>query len=138
MKRRAYPVFAVLMVLAVTAGAVYLRSLSTGANMTQAAKAYLATLTDEQKAISLMEYDTPQRVGWHFIPKAERKGLQIRDMNQAQRNAALELLNAALSQVGYDKARTIMELESILHELEKDRRGGSIRDPQRYYYTIFG
>lgn len=138
MNRRAYPVFAALMVLMVTAGAVYLRSLSTGANMTQAAKAYLATLTEEQKAISLMEYDTPQRVGWHFIPKDQRKGLQIKDMNQAQRKAAFELLKTALSQVGYDKARTIMELESILHELQKTRGGGAIRDPQRYYYTVFG
>ncbi len=138
MNRRAYPVFAALMVLMVTAGAVYLRSLSTGANMTQAAKAYLATLTEEQRAISLMEYDTPQRVGWHFIPKDQRKGLQIRDMNQAQRKAAFELLKTTLSQVGYDKARTIMELESILHELQKTRGGGAIRDPQRYYYTVFG
>lgn len=138
MNRRAYPVFAALVVLVVTAGAVYLQSLSTGANMTLAAKAYLATLSEEQKAISLMEYDTPQRVGWHFIPKDQRKGLQIRDMNQTQRSAALELLKTALSQVGYDKARTIMELESILHELQKTRGGGAIRDPQRYYYTLFG
>ncbi len=141
MKRRVHFVlaeWAAWMVLVLTAGAVYLQNRSTGENMTQAAKAYLATLTEEQRAISLMEYDTPQRVGWHFIPKSQRKGLQIRDMNQDQRSAALELLKAALSQVGYDKARTIMELESILHELEKTRRGGAIRDPQRYYYTIFG
>jgi hypothetical protein len=25
-----------------------------------------------------------------------------------------------------------------LHELEKDRKGGQIRDPQRYYFTLFG
>jgi len=31
-----------------------------------------------------------------------------------------------------------MSLEGLLHELEKGRSGGAIRDPERYYYTIFG
>jgi hypothetical protein len=77
-------------------------------------------------------------VGWHFIPKSHRKGLQIKHMSQPQRKAAFALLGSALSQVGYDKAREIMALEGVLHELEKNRRGGAIRDPERYYYTVFG
>jgi hypothetical protein len=48
------------------------------------------------------------------------------------------LLRSALSQVGYDKASTIMELEKILRELEKSRSGGPLRDPERYYFTLFG
>ena len=81
---------------------------------------------------------SPLRVDWHFIPKAQRKGLQIRDMNDAQRQAALALLRSVLSQTGYDKATTIMSLEGILRELEKGRTGGAIRDPERYYFTLFG
>jgi hypothetical protein len=98
----------------------------------------LATLSAQQRATCVMPYDTPERVGWHFIPKAQRKGLQIKDMTDRQRQAALGLLQSVLSEVGYDKARTIMSLEALLHEVEKDRQGGAIRDPQRYYYTVFG
>jgi hypothetical protein len=138
MKKRAYiPATALILVIG-TAGAAYLRNLQTGADMTRTARAYLATLSDEQKAVSLMDFDTPQRVGWHFIPMDERKGLQIKHMNDAQRQAAFALLEAALSEAGYNKARTIMALEGILHELQKTRGGGPIRDPQRYYYTVFG
>lgn len=99
---------------------------------------YLATLTSEQKAKGVLPYDTPQRVGWHFIPKEHRKGLQIKDMNSEQRAAALLLLRDALSQLGYDKTAKIMSLEAILRELEKSRRGGAVRDPERYYFTVFG
>jgi hypothetical protein len=31
-----------------------------------------------------------------------------------------------------------MSLEGILRELEKKREGGPIRDPERYYFTVFG
>ena len=79
------------------------------------------------------------RVGWHFIPKAERKGLQIKEMTEPQRKAAHALLRSTLSQVGYDKATQIMQLEQILHELEEAKGTRRFaRDPQRYYFTIFG
>jgi hypothetical protein len=138
MKSRICLSLTALLLVMVAAGAIYLRSLQTGADMTRAAQAYLATLTDEQKAVTSMDFDTPQRVGWHFIPMDQRKGLQIKDMSEAQRQAAFALLEAALSEAGYGKARTIMALEGILHELEKTRSSGPIRDPQRYYYTVFG
>ena len=31
-----------------------------------------------------------------------------------------------------------MSLEAILRELEKTRKDGPIRDPERYYFTVFG
>jgi hypothetical protein len=138
MKNRFQASLIAAFLLTLSAGAAYLRSPETGVDMTRTARAYLATLTDQQRAVSLMAYDTPQRVGWHFIPMDERKGLQVKHMNEAQRQAAFELLEAALSEVGYGKARTIMAMEGILHELQRTRGGGPIRDPQRYYYTVFG
>jgi hypothetical protein len=124
--------------LVTAVGAASLKTLNSGAALTRGAQKYLATLTDEQKTIAVMPYDTPQRVGWHFIPKDQRKGLQIKHMNAPQREAAFGLLQTALSQAGYDKARKIMALEGILRELEKEKRGGAIRDPERYYVTVFG
>lgn len=112
--------------------------IGSGAGMTAAAEAFLKTLNEEQLETTVYEYDSEQRVGWHFIPKDERKGLQVKHMSETQREAAMMLLKKSLSEIGYDKATKIMTLESILAELEKGRQGGNIRDPERYYFTIFG
>jgi hypothetical protein len=70
------------------------------------------------------------------MKKSTRKGLPLEDMTEEQRKAALELVKAGTSERGYTAATTIMSLESILHELE---RGGSmVRDPQWYFFTLFG
>ncbi len=108
-----------------------------GAEMKKFADAFISTLDAKQKSIAVLPYDTPKRVGWHFIPKDTRKGLVLREMNDSQRTAALRLLSAALSEAGYDKTRNIMMLESVLLELEGPGRA-NVRDPNKYYFTIFG
>lgn len=114
-----------------------LREPKSATEMTAAADAFLASLDAGQRAKAALAYDDAARTDWHFIPKPTRKGLQIREMNQTQRQAALALLRASLSQIGYDKATKIMELELLLAELEKTRVGGPLRDSQRYYFTVF-
>jgi Protein of unknown function (DUF3500) len=101
------------------------------------ADSFIGTLTDAQKSVALMPYDSPQRVGWHFIPLKTRKGLIMREMDAAQKTAALRLVRAALSEVGYDKASKIIMLESVLRQLEGEGRTWE-RDPGMYYLTIFG
>jgi hypothetical protein len=122
----------------VAAGFAFARHLATGASMTEAAQRFVASLSADQRAKTVLPHDTPQRTDWHYIPKPSRKGLQIKEMSDAQRQAAHALLESALSAVGYGKATKIMQLESILHELEKGRGNRMIRDPQRYYFTLFG
>jgi len=114
------------------------RALTTGESMTAAANVFLKSLDEKQRKIATMPYDSPKRVDWHFIPKNERKGLQVRNMSESQRAAALALLKTTLSKAGYGKALKIMELEKVLAELEKGKKGGNIRDAQRYYVTVFG
>ncbi len=109
-----------------------------GEAMTNAAKRFIDTLSPEQRSLTVLAYGDPTRTDWHFIPKPLRKGLQVKEMNEAQRKAAFGLLASSLSAVGNEKATTIMQLESILRELEKARQGGPIRDPERYYFTLFG
>ncbi|MEE2937805.1 MAG: DUF3500 domain-containing protein [Planctomycetota bacterium] len=107
------------------------------AQMKTFADAFLATLDQDQQAIAQIPYGSEKRVDWHFIPKKSRKGLVIREMNQAQRTAALRLVRAALSELGYDKTQKIMMLEGVLRELEGEGRNWE-RDPEKYYVTIFG
>jgi hypothetical protein len=140
MKSRTMIFSVALLALAVGSGWNFLTTTSTATNMTTAAETFLGSLTAEQKEKALFaKYEAPERVGWHFIPKTERKGLQIKEMTEPQRKAAYALLRSTLSQVGYDKATQIMQLEQILHELEEAKGTRRFaRDPQRYYFTIFG
>jgi len=103
----------------------------------EAATRWIATLDDAQKTRGRRPFTDGSRTDWHFVPKPERKGVQLRDMTPAQEQAALQLLGAALSEVGYDKARTIMSLDEILRRLEGSR-AKNVRDPKRYFFTIFG
>lgn len=126
------------LVLAVAGGWAFALYRGTGGDMTQSAQAFLASLSDEQRAKASMDYGNAARLDWHFIPKPERKGLQIKEMNEDQRKLAHKLLESGLSQVGYGKADTIMSLEAILHELEQGQPGKPLRDTERYFFTLFG
>jgi hypothetical protein len=101
--------------------------------MARAAAALLATLHPDQAAKIRWPFDSDERFNWHFVPR-ERQGLSLKAMTQAQRDAAIDLLRAGLSAKGYSKAETIRSLEIVLHALE----GTARRDPDQYYFTIFG
>ena len=107
------------------------------AEMAGAANALLQALTPEQKAQASFGVTDAERANWHFIPR-ERKGLQIKEMTQEQRLLAQALLATGLSHRGYSKAVSIMSLEAILAEMEKGKAGGAVRDPERYFVSIFG
>jgi hypothetical protein len=126
------------------AGVAYVRQAneSSGTKMARAAEKLLSSFTPQQKDKAVFGFDDAERFNWHFVPlqdamkKSTRKGLPLEDMTEEQRKAALELVKAGTSERGYTAATTIMSLESILHELE---RGGSmVRDPQWYFFTLFG
>jgi hypothetical protein len=138
MRRNLAYLVAVAAMLSVATGWSFLQEAATGVSVTQAAKAFVAALSTDQKTAAVLPAGSPQRIAWHFIPKDQRKGLQVKHMKDAQRQAALVLLRSVLSQAGYDKATKIMALEGILRELEQGRKGSPIRDPQRYYFTLFG
>ena len=109
-----------------------------GVAMTEAAQKFLAALTPDQRAKATMAFDNPARLDWHNIPKPERKGLQVRDMSEEQRKLCQALLQTALSDVGHEKAARIMSLENNLREGEKSLTNGQLRDPERYFLTVFG
>jgi hypothetical protein len=115
---------------------------ATGTAMSDAATKFLGTLSGEQKAIAQMPFESNERTIWYFVPRQDgqknptRKGLRMEVMSAEQREAALGLLKAGTSAGGYDKAVTIMSLESILNELE--RGGPNVRNPGWYFVSIFG
>ena len=108
------------------------------ATMAPAATRFLTALTADQRQQAAFAFEVPERLNWHYIPR-ERKGLPIKAMSDSQRKLARELLATGLSQRGYLTATSIMELETVLGDLER-RAGGStiVRDPELYFFSIFG
>jgi hypothetical protein len=132
-----------LRLAAIGAGALLLTSaytrIPTSNVMETAAKNFLNSLTPEQRAKATYKMEADERFDWHFIPKP-RKGLPLREMTSPQKRLAGALLASGLSQQGYIKAVTIMSLDDILKQMEVAQGAAmaSQRDPEGYFFTIFG
>ena len=111
--------------------------LNSAAVMSEAAKQFLNSLDAEQRAKASFPFTSEERTFWHFVP-FERKGLPLKEMSPAQKHLAQSLLAAGLSQHGYMKAVSIMSMEDILKVLEAGKKGSPLRDPERYFISIFG
>jgi hypothetical protein len=113
---------------------------SPAGGMAAAARAFLQTLTPEQKTRAQLSFDSDNRFDWHYIPTSgaggfARRGLPFKEMTGPQRRAAVELLRAGYSEKGYTMAEAIRALEDVLVEM-----GGNpaVRDKDLYFVTIFG
>jgi len=93
---------------------------------------FLNELEPELKSKANFPFDSEERFNWHYVPR-RRKGVSFKDMNDRQRAAAHTLLKSTLSVKGYSKTTGVIVLEGVLRELE-----GQFRDPDLYYFTIFG
>ncbi len=110
---------------------------SVSPTLAMAATEFLAALSPEQRGLAQLDYDSERRVQWHFIPMETRKGLPLKDMSDDQKSKALQLLKTFLSQMGYDKSRTIMSFENILRELEGPA-SHERRNSEKYYFAVYG
>lgn len=103
--------------------------------MADSANAFLASLTEEQKAKAIIPLNDAERMNWFYTP-VPRKGLPLKEMTAPQKHLAQALLAAGLSQRGYIKATSIMSLEDVLRIMEND--SGVRRNPEGYFFSIFG
>jgi len=101
--------------------------------MAQAANAFLAALDSAKRAKAGLPFNSEERLNWYFVPR-ERQGLPIKQMSSEERRAALALLRSGLSARGFTKVDTILHLEEVLAAIE----GSPNRDPELYYFTVFG
>ena len=108
------------------------------AETTTAATQFLASLTPEQREKANLKFEDANRFDWHYVPRpGQRKGLPLKEMTPAQRQAAQKLLASALS------AKGIKQTGQIMNDLELVLRGDGPnpamnRDPEMYYFTVFG
>jgi Protein of unknown function (DUF3500) len=118
----------------------------TAIEMAEAASAWLASLTDDQRAVAegaVPAYDDPvdaERRRWFYTP-TDHGGLTVHQQRPAQQRAAMKLVASGLSMAGYVTVATTMGLENVLDRAEGfvtrfDRERG--RDPGLYYLRVFG
>jgi len=114
-------------------------SQKSAAAMTKAADAWLTSLNADQKQRATFAFDSDERMKWHFVPNEQfpRKGVQIKEMSEAQRTLAWDLLKTGVSARGFTTARAIMELENILKVVEGEGRRFA-RDHEAYQFSVFG
>ena len=104
-------------------------------DMGKAANAFLDSLTTELKARATFKIEDAERTNWHFVPiTGQRKGVDLKDLNETQEAKLADLLAASLSAEGHKKVRSIQDLESVLFILEDLDH----RDSELYYTSIFG
>jgi hypothetical protein len=113
------------------------RTQTVPAAMAHAAKVFLDSLWGEQRAKAFFEAADAEQFNWFYTP-VPRKGLPLREMTSGQRQLALALLSAGLSQNGFAKSLTVMSLEEILASVEGGGNDPLRRDPDGYFFSIFG
>jgi hypothetical protein len=81
-----------------------------------AANAFLSTLDEKQRQSVLFAFDDEQqRKRWSNLPisMVPRAGISLKEMNPAQRSAAMALLSSMLSPRGFEKVQQIMEGDEV-------------------------
>jgi hypothetical protein len=102
--------------------------------MATAGRAFLDSLKPEQQSKARFALQDEERRNWYFVPR-ERRGLPLADLGPDQRDKAMALLRTGLSEHGYVKATTIIQLELVLRELGENP---AVRNPDLYYFSVFG
>ncbi len=112
--------------------------MTTASNMAEAARAFLATLSSEQRARATFPLESDERRNWDFVPRS-RAGLPRHEMSEAGLEASDALIASGLTDMGFRCAKAIIDLELILGEAER-REGATtyLRSPGLYYFSVFG
>jgi Protein of unknown function (DUF3500) len=100
---------------------------------------FLATLDDAQREQASFDFDSDlKESNWSNLPAplVERRGVPLGDMTEEQRQAAMAILQAALSEEGYEKTVGVMVSDQVLAD---EGGGGDLQfGIDRYFVTIFG
>lgn len=91
-----------------------------------AANKFLATLNEKQRQAVLFSFDDQeQRKRWSNLPVSfvRRGGISLKEMDSAQRSAAMALVASALSARGFEKVQQIMQGDEVLKNTDQGPAG---------------
>lgn len=98
---------------------------------------FLNSLNQEQRSRAQLPFDDLSKSKWHFIPSSmwPRKGIELTELNDNQKNLVHLLLQSSLSASGYKKTTKIMNLENVLLEISGD---SIMRNQDKYSLAFYG
>ena len=103
-----------------------------------AARAVIEILTPEQRASALYAVDAPEKLDFHFIPRA-RPGLSLKEMSAEQRARVAHLLVVALGAEAAAQVDAVRSLDDVLRWMVESQGGkADHRDSALYALAIFG
>lgn len=107
--------------------------------MADAASAFLASLGKAELTKATFPFEGDERYDWHYTP-VDRNGLLISEMSGDQIDLAFKMMETGYSASGYQMARQIIRLETILGEYEAMTNNVSSwqRLEERYWFSVFG
>ena len=114
---------------------------STGSQATPAivaaADAFLSSLSADEKGSVLFDRDdNEQKTKWSNLPEGlfERSGLMVGDLDQAKVEAFLEIMQATLSQEGYDRVVKEWNADEALTSTDSGGGPGNLQYGKQYYW----
>ena len=112
---------------------------NTGA-VVDAANAFLATLSDAQRKTAIVEYTPQNAARWSNFPSAvvRRNGIFLRDMNEKQVAAALEVAKLALSDEGFQRFMAVRAADDAFGASAEAQRGPGGGPGNRGGFGTFG
>lgn len=104
---------------------------------TDKAIAFIESLSADQKKKATFPFYGLTPHEWSFLPASTTfpDGIAVKDLDSKQKQRLYELMQAYLSSTGYEKTRTIMDLENVLRELNP---ANPSRIPENYFVAIYG
>jgi hypothetical protein len=101
------------------------------------AEDFLTSLDTAQLKKVKLPFDHLSRQAWHFLPGSmwPRAGIMLKDLNRTQKQKVFVLLRQHLSESGFEKIMSIMDLENVMAKMGQD---ATMRDPEKYFVAIYG
>jgi hypothetical protein len=106
-------------------------------NTTEAITAFLDTLSDEQREAVTYDYDDETKTtSWSNFPTTfvDRAGLDVADLTEEQQVAALQVMEALLSDDAYETVSNIIASDQYL----ADNSSSDVTTLGQYYIAFFG
>ena len=100
-----------------------------------AAAAFLASLTDDQRERVMFAVDDSEWRRWANQHSFKRQGVSFEEFDERQREAGFALMKAGLSARGFQQSRDIMRLNYTLGEITSNFEE---LDEWFYYFTVMG
>jgi hypothetical protein len=103
----------------------------------EATNTFLAALTPVQRADATMPFNHGERFNWNESP-GPRLGVGFRDLNESQRQLAMDLVETSAGEAGLHKILMSIAREPVLAASREDPVWSAARQTDLFWVAVFG